>query len=123
MNYYNDNESLTILFHCRNNASGSQTKNSISKVDAKVTEISEPPKRPVDYYYKMDHKNRGLALIFNHETFYSFDMPTRKGTSVDRDRLNQTFAGLGFDVKVYDNQTEAEIRTILENGKLKLIKS
>lgn len=45
-------------------------------------------------------------------------MPIRKGTSVDRERLKQTFAGLGFDVRVYDNRTEAEIRTILENGKL-----
>lgn len=74
------------------------------------------PSRPIDYYYKMDHKHRGIALIFNHETFYDFDMPTRRGTHVDRDRLENTFAGLGFDVRVYDNQTEAQIKSILQEG-------
>lgn len=71
----------------------------------------------IDYYYKMNHKNRGIALIFNHETFYDFNMPPRKGTNVDRDRLHQTFSGLGFDVHVHDNRTEIEIRNILQNGK------
>lgn len=72
--------------------------------------------RPIDYYYKMNHKNRGIALIFNHETFFDFDMPIRKGTNVDRDRLEQTFAGLGFDVRVHDNKTEAQIKSILQEG-------
>lgn len=79
--------------------------------------MAEPPKRPIDYYYKMNHKRRGIALIFNHETFNAFDLSTRKGTSVDRDRLQKTFTDLGFDVKVYDNRTLNEIKTILQNGK------
>lgn len=115
-----DSECITS-FNFRNKASGSKTETAVSIVDTKGTEIIERPKyptRPIDYYYKMNHKNRGIALIFNHETFHSFNMPIRKGTSVDRERLKQTFAGLGFDVRVYDNRTEAEIRTILENGKL-----
>lgn len=66
----------------------------------------------------MDHKNRGIALIFNHETFYNFDIPTRKGTNVDRDRLQETFTMLGFDVKIYDDRTEREITTILQDGML-----
>lgn len=105
----------------RNKAAESQTNSAISKVDTKRTDaIDERLKRPIEYYYKMNHKNRGLALIFNHETFYSFDMPTRKGTSVDRDRLKRTFTDLGFEVRVYDNLKEAEIRTTLENGELNL---
>lgn len=75
-----------------------------------------PPSRPIDYYYKMDHKYRGIALIFNHETFFDFQMPIRKGTNVDRDRLEHTFTDLGFDVRVYDNQTETQIKNVLQEG-------
>lgn len=74
------------------------------------------PSRPIDYYYKMNHKNRGIALIFNHETFSDFDMPIRKGTHVDAIRLKQTFIDLGFEVRVYDNHTEAQIKSILQDG-------
>lgn len=81
-----------------------------------MAEVPIVPSRPIEYYYKMDHKKRGIALIFNHETFYDFDMPIRKGTHVDRDRLGHTFADLGFDVRVYDNYTEAQIKSILQEG-------
>lgn len=77
------------------------------------------PNRQIDFYYKMDHKRRGIALIFNHETFHDFELPIRKGTNVDRNRLQHTFTQLGFDVRIFDNRTETEINNILQEGKLK----
>lgn len=78
-------------------------------------------KLPLDYYYKMDHKNRGLALIFNHEFFNDRTLGARRGTQVDRDRLHRTFTHLGFDVRTFDNPTEIDIRGILKKGKLRCL--
>lgn len=40
--------------------------------------------------YKMDHKRRGIALIFNHERFFwHLTLPDRRGTSADRDNLTR----------------------------------
>lgn len=72
--------------------------------------------QPLEHYYNMSHKRRGMALIFNHETF-EMDLP-RKGTNSDRDRLKDTLASLDFDVNVYENRTISEIKNILLNGKL-----
>ena len=42
--------------------------------------------------YKMDHKRRGTALIFNHERFFRHLMlPERRGTSADRDNLTRRY--------------------------------
>lgn len=65
--------------------------------------------------YKMTHKNRGHALIFNHESFRDFDVPPRPGTNVDRDNLLQTLEKLHFLVKVYNDKTWAQIRSEIEN--------
>uniref|UniRef100_A0A5F9D5N9 Caspase 6 n=1 Tax=Oryctolagus cuniculus TaxID=9986 RepID=A0A5F9D5N9_RABIT len=38
--------------------------------------------------YKMDHRRRGIALIFNHERFFwHLMLPERRGTNADRDSL------------------------------------
>lgn len=79
--------------------------------------LEERLKQPLDYYYKMDHKNRGLALIFNHEVFVDTGLGTRRGTQVDCERLQKTFTALNFDVRTTNNPTELEIRSILKKGK------
>lgn len=54
--------------------------------------------------YKMDHKRRGVALIFNHERFFwQLTLPDRRGTSADRDNLQRRLADLGFEVKCFDD--------------------
>ncbi|XP_012789124.2 caspase-6-like [Sorex araneus] len=54
--------------------------------------------------YKMNHKRRGLALIFNFERFDSLlDLRDRQGTFADRDNLCRRFQELGFEVICYDN--------------------
>lgn len=69
---------------------------------------------PMDYCYKMDHRNRGLCLIFNHERFST--LSPRRGTRFDRNRLRDTFKSLQFKVKIFDNRGKEEIMCILEKG-------
>lgn len=67
------------------------------------------------HFYKMDHKNRGIALIFNHKIFDAHKV--RTGTDKDRDRLEQTLRTLNFDVKIHENKSIDEIKEILDEGK------
>uniref|UniRef100_A0A5F8GG94 Caspase-6 n=1 Tax=Monodelphis domestica TaxID=13616 RepID=A0A5F8GG94_MONDO len=54
--------------------------------------------------YKMDHKRRGVALIFNHERFFwHLTLPERRGTRADRDNLRQRLSDLGFEVNCFDD--------------------
>lgn len=54
--------------------------------------------------YKMDHKRRGLALIFNQERFlWHLTLPERRGTSADRDNLARRLAELGFEVRCFND--------------------
>ncbi|XP_027001704.1 caspase-6-like isoform X2 [Tachysurus fulvidraco] len=57
--------------------------------------------------YEMNHKRRGLALIFNHEHFKF--IPKRRGTKIDRDNLKQRFQALGFEVNIHDNKNKTEV--------------
>ncbi|XP_078532803.1 caspase-6 [Lissotriton helveticus] len=69
--------------------------------------------------YKMNHKSRGVALIFNHERFHWFlTMPERRGTNADRDNLQQSLSEQGFEVSCYDDlKTEAIHQTIVDASK------
>ncbi|XP_060782428.1 caspase-6-like [Neoarius graeffei] len=57
--------------------------------------------------YKMDHKRRGLALIFNQENFSS--SLKRRGTNKDRDNLTERFQVLGFEVNTHNDKTKKEV--------------
>lgn len=72
---------------------------------------------PMDshFFYKMDHKKRGMALVFNHEIFDCNS--ARRGTNIDRNRLSQTLESLDFDVKIFENETITEIKGVLEESK------
>lgn len=60
--------------------------------------------------YKMDHKRRGLALIFNHERFFwHLTLPDRQGTNADRDNLIRRLSDLGFEVKSFNNLKAEEL--------------
>lgn len=73
------------------------------------------PEPNSNHYYNMEHKKRGLALIFNHGKF-DCNSP-REGTQIDRGRLEKTLQFLDFDVRIYDDKNISEIRSILEDGK------
>ncbi|XP_037948387.1 caspase-like [Teleopsis dalmanni] len=51
--------------------------------------------------YNMNHRNRGQALIFNHEHFDIPNLKSRAGTNVDCDNLREALEYLDFDVLVY----------------------
>ncbi|XP_066535410.1 caspase-6-like [Hoplias malabaricus] len=64
--------------------------------------------------YKMDHKRRGLALIFNQERFYwHLRLNSRSGTNADRHNLQRRFQELGFEVRAYDDQHKEDIMRII----------
>ena len=64
---------------------------------------------PVKRYaekYNMNHRCRGLALIFNHKNFDPCrGIGTRNGTDVDRDNLELTLKDLDFEVRIYEDLT------------------
>ncbi|KAM7360114.1 death related ICE-like caspase [Cochliomyia hominivorax] len=64
--------------------------------------------------YNMRHKNRGLALIFNHEHFMVSTLKSRSGTNVDCDNLARCLKQLDFDVRVYKDYTYHEIKHQIE---------
>ncbi|XP_065260919.1 caspase-6 [Emys orbicularis] len=66
--------------------------------------------------YKMNHKRRGVALIFNHEQFYwHLTLPDRRGTLADRDNLKRSLTELGFEVRCFDDlKAEEVMRNIYE---------
>ncbi|XP_038837563.1 caspase-6-like isoform X2 [Salvelinus namaycush] len=60
--------------------------------------------------YKMNHKRRGLALIFNQEHFFwHLRMPSRNGTNADRSNLVKRFEDLNFEVQAFDNLKVEEV--------------
>ncbi|XP_073235075.1 caspase-3-like isoform X2 [Porites lutea] len=68
-----------------------------------------------DTIYKMNKSTRGIAVIINNKDFLrssGMDRYPRNGTDVDRDALAKLFRALKFDVRIYNNQTRAEIRRI-----------
>ncbi|EDW92350.1 caspase-1 isoform X2 [Drosophila yakuba] len=70
---------------------------------------------PVDRYaseYNMNHKHRGLALIFNHEYFDIPSLKSRTGTNVDAQELKKAFENLGFAVTVHK---DCKLRDILKH--------
>lgn len=63
----------------------------------------------------MDRSVRGIAVIINNKNFLrssGMDRYPRNGTDVDRDSLVKLFRMLKFDVKIYNDRTKAEIRSI-----------
>ncbi|XP_050406278.1 caspase-8 isoform X2 [Patella vulgata] len=79
--------------------------------------IQQPPQMDI---YRMDRKPRGFCIIINNENFKhdhldvsSRYMKNRQGSSIDKDRLINTFGKLSFIVKCFDDLTAVEMaRTI-----------
>ncbi|XP_036367188.1 caspase-1-like isoform X2 [Octopus sinensis] len=63
--------------------------------------------------YDMTHKKRGVAYIFNNETFKHPKLKTRYGSSKDTEDFKKALIKLGFredDIKVYTDATVEEMR-------------
>ncbi|XP_038569166.1 caspase-6-like isoform X2 [Micropterus salmoides] len=60
--------------------------------------------------YKMDNKRRGLALIFNQESFsWRTQLKDRRGTNADRDNLEKRLNKLNFEVKTYNDYKQEKV--------------
>ncbi|KAF7710142.1 caspase-6-like isoform X1 [Silurus meridionalis] len=66
--------------------------------------------------YKMNHKRRGLALIFNQKFEKSERLSERRGTDIDRDNLTQRFQELGFEVQSYNDKKVAVMQEKLREA-------
>lgn len=70
--------------------------------------------------YDMRHKNRGIAMIFNHRKFESFmGLKERFGTDQDRDRLAKSLSGIGFEVLIFNDLKYEQVLKELEKGEKK----
>uniref|UniRef100_A0A1Q3FHU7 Putative caspase n=1 Tax=Culex tarsalis TaxID=7177 RepID=A0A1Q3FHU7_CULTA len=66
-------------------------------------------------YYPMNHKRRGKALIFTHETFAkSTKLSLRKGAKADSKALVKSLKRLGFDVDIHTDKGKEEINKITD---------
>ena len=75
-------------------------------------------KMPVDWdakEYNMQHKRRGHAVIFNHDTFETDHYATREGSKLDVIHLYEKFSSLLFDVTVHDNLEYSQIKETISN--------
>ncbi|OWR45225.1 caspase-1 [Danaus plexippus] len=64
--------------------------------------------------YNMQHPKRGMALIFNHETFDIHNLKQRTGTSVDSDNLSKVLKSLGFKVTILNNLKSEDVNMYLQ---------
>ncbi|XP_015781719.1 caspase-6 [Tetranychus urticae] len=85
-----------------NSNAGSHSTNATSNSDSPIITASI-----LDEEYAMNHKSRGLCLIFNHEEFDNCGR--RSGTEQDAYCLKKSFEYLGFEVQRYDNLRCSEI--------------
>lgn len=63
--------------------------------------------------YKMNHKRRGIALIFNNVKIY----PARNNAEECSRNLSQTLQMMGFDVQLIVNATLQMLIEKLKDGK------
>lgn len=71
-----------------------------------------------DFYYNLNHKNRGVAVIFNHEYFNIERLKQRSGTNEDEANLKRTLKNLGFLVHCFKDLTTMELFHQIEKCKL-----
>ncbi|XP_061835555.1 caspase-3-like [Nerophis lumbriciformis] len=66
------------------------------------------------YRYKMDYPHMGICLIINNKNFHrSTNMSTRNGTDVDAKLAFKTFAEFGYSVKVFNDQTVKQMKSLM----------
>ena len=70
-----------------------------------------------DFHYNFSNAKRGIAFIFNHESFK--DKPRRAGAIKDGDDLKMVLEGLQFEVRYHMDLNLNEIKDILYDGKTK----
>ena len=82
------------------------------------TSLQNHAAMPVDRdseIYNMNHRRRGIAIVFNHKNFdQRLGLKVRNGTDTDRDNLRMTLRQLDFDVRIYNDLPYKVMENILE---------
>ncbi|XP_070175464.1 caspase-3-like [Littorina saxatilis] len=66
-----------------------------------------------DDFYKMDASPKGICLIINN---FEFDRSPRLDTGpADKENLTRTFKNMDFEVRYFENQTCAQMKTRMES--------
>lgn len=74
------------------------------------------PTEKDSYYYNMNHKFRGHALLFNHENFNNMSLKARTGTQTDCENFKKQLKKLGFKVTVYHDLDYMDIINGVKEG-------
>lgn len=80
--------------------------------------MAKAPVDKNDFYYKMNHSKRGVAVIFNHEHFTQPNLSVRNGTNVDAENLRETFELLGFDVTIHKDLIFSDLEYVVEKSEI-----
>merc|ERR1712080_126956 len=93
----------------------SHDKDSLFPSQEDLSSLTIKEKLPVDRReYNMNHKRRGRAIIFNHQTFNNKPSILRKGTNTDQENLNNTLSKLGFlDEVRRENHEDADCLLVI----------
>ncbi|XP_029648145.1 caspase-3 [Octopus sinensis] len=97
----------------------------MTTTDARCVSLTgDKNRRPIEedlmncfHKYEMTHKKRGVAYIFNNETFEDSSLKTRLGSSKDSDDFKNALIKLGFeedDIHLYTDATTEEMLEALE---------
>lgn len=74
-------------------------------------------KMPVDRnspYYNMNHKDRGMAIIFNHEHFNVHNLKSLPGNRADSGKLVKVLKTLGFRVTLLSNLNALDVMKYIQ---------
>lgn len=89
------------------------------KTERKIYPRLELPPVDLHFEYEMTHKNRGIALVFNHEYFALVNKKRRTGTHMDRERLLKSYGRLNFDIRIFDDlPSKAMMKKLLEVSRM-----
>lgn len=66
----------------------------------------------------MDHPQKSIAYIFNHENFEINGLKKRNGTNKDSTDLKEVFTKLNFDVHEFKDLRKGDVMQNIEQRKL-----
>eukprot|EP00079_Xenopus_tropicalis_P032868 XP_017946639.1 PREDICTED: caspase-3 isoform X1 [Xenopus tropicalis] len=91
------------------------TNQQISLQNCDIKDMEKKTKFAHLHKYRTDYPEMGICLIINNKNFQSStNMGVRNGTDVDARKLHETFTGLGYKVKVCNDQKSNDIFTLLK---------
>ncbi|CAH0720685.1 unnamed protein product, partial [Brenthis ino] len=114
MSEMSDQDSIEVEREQRSNGGGDEGDAWGSHESSSVRRYARMPVERDAIYYNMNHKNRGMAIIFNHEHFDIHNLRPRTGTNADSDNLSRVLKGLGFRVTIVNNLKFEDVNRYLQ---------